>query len=240
MENIALSSPGRVAAFFDLDCTLVSCNTGRLFLNDLRARGEISLVKALRALSWLAKYKLAMLDLTTITAHVADFLRGKHEQDFAEQCQRLVEDQVLPRLLPAGLRTVEQHRGQGHLLALLSSSPRYIVGPVARALSIEAVGATEFEVEKGRLTGRLQGPACFGAGKIHWAEALSKTHQLNVQSSWFYTDSYTDLPMLERVDNKVVVNPDPRLKRAARTRGWQVQDWMSSQATGRQPAASIT
>ena len=228
MDKLALTAPSRIAAFFDLDCTLVACNTGRLFLSDLRSRGEISLVKALRALSWLAKYKLAMLDLTTITAHVADFLRGKREQDFAEQCQRLVEDEVLPRLLPAGLRTVEQHRDRGHMLALLSSSPRYIVGPVARALSIEAVGATEFEVEKGHLTGRLQGPACFGAGKIHWAEQLSHSHQLDVKSSWFYTDSYTDLPMLERVDNKVVVNPDPRLKREARTRGWQVQDWMSS------------
>jgi HAD superfamily hydrolase (TIGR01490 family) len=235
MERITLNATGRIAAFFDLDCTLVACNTGRLFLDDLRSRGEISVIKALRALSWLAKYKLALLDLTTITAHVADFLRGKHEQDFAEQCQRLVEDRVLPRLLPAGLRTVEQHRDRGHLLALLSSSPRYIVGPVARALSIEAVGATEFEVEKGRLTGRLQGPACFGAGKIHWAEQLGRSHQLDVKSSWFYTDSYTDLPMLERVDNRVVVNPDPRLKRAARTRGWQVEDWMSSLAPSETP-----
>ena len=230
MENMSSNSPSRVAAFFDLDCTLVACNTGRLFLRDLRARGEISLGKALRALSWLAKYKLAMLDLTTITSHVADFLRGKHEQDFAEQCQRLVEDEVLPRLLPAGLRTVEQHRDRGHLLALLSSSPRYIVGPVARALSIEAVGATEFEVEKGKLTGRLAGPACFGAGKIHWAESLAGQHRLDVKSSWFYTDSYTDRPMLERVDNRVVVNPDPRLRRTARTRGWPVEDWMKKAA----------
>lgn len=228
MENLSLTASSRVAAFFDLDCTLVSCNTGRLFLNDLRSRGEISIGKVLRALSWLAKYKLAMLDLTAITSHVADFLRGKHEQDFAEQCQRIVEDEVLPRLLPAGLRAVEDHRDRGHLLALLSSSPRYIVGPVARALSIEAVGATEFEVEKGRLTGRLQGPACFGAGKIHWAESLGQEHGLDVKSSWFYTDSYTDLPMLERVDNRVVVNPDPRLKRTARTRGWPVHDWMTS------------
>jgi HAD superfamily hydrolase (TIGR01490 family) len=235
MEPITLNAPRRIGAFFDLDCTLVACNTGRLFLNDLRSRGEISIIKALRAISWLAKYKLALLDLTTITAHVADFLRGKHEQDFAEQCQRLVEDQVLPRLLPAGLRAVEQHRDRGHLLALLSSSPRYIVGPVARALAIEAVGATEFEVEKGLLTGRLQGPACFGAGKIHWAEQLGKSHELDVKGSWFYTDSYTDLPMLERVDNRVVVNPDPRLKRAARTRGWQVEDWMSSLGTAARP-----
>ena len=209
--------PTKIAAFFDLDCTLVACNTGRLFLRDLRRRGEISLAKALRALSWLAKYRLAIVDLPTITAHVADFLRGKVEEDFAEQCQRLVEDEVLPRLLPAGLRAVERHRADGHVLALLSSSPRYIVEPVARALSVEAVGATEFEVERGKLS-----------GKIHWAESLGASHAIDVGASWFYTDSFTDLPMLERVTHRVAVNPDPRLKKMARTRGWPVEDWMSS------------
>jgi HAD superfamily hydrolase (TIGR01490 family) len=218
----------RVTAFFDLDRTLVNCNTGRLFVQDMRERGELSLGKALRAVSWLAKYHFAIVDFQTITAHVADFLRGRVEADFAEQCKRLVEDRVLPRLLPAGLRTIEQHRDRGHALALLSTSPRYIVEPVARALSVEAVGATDFEVEGGRLTGQLKGPACFGPGKIHWAEKLGRSHNLNVDASWFYTDSYTDLPMLERVTHKVVVNPDPRLRRTARSRGWQVEDWMSS------------
>jgi HAD superfamily hydrolase (TIGR01490 family) len=218
----------RITAFFDLDRTLVNCNTGRLFVQDMRARGELSLGKALRAVSWLAKYHFAVVDFQTITAHVADFLRGRLEVDFAEQCQRLVEDRVLPRLLPAGLRTIEQHRHRGHALALLSTSPRYIVEPVARALSVEAVGATDFEVQGGRLTGQLKGPACYGPGKIHWAEKLGRSHNLNVDASWFYTDSYTDLPMLERVTHRVAVNPDPRLRRTARSRGWQVEDWMSS------------
>src|SRR4029453_8899569 len=119
----------------------------------------------------------------TITAHVADFLRGKHEDDFAEQCQRLVEDEVLPRLLPAGLRAVERHRDNGHVLALLSSSPRYIVEPVARALSVWAGGATEFEVQRGKLTGQLRGPACFGSGKVHWAESLGRSHAIDVGAS---------------------------------------------------------
>src|SRR5689334_14781039 len=126
----------RVGAFFDLDRTLVSCNTGGLFLQDLRRRGEISLAKALRALGWLAKYRLALVDLPTITAHLADFLRGQAERDFADQCMRLVEDEILPKLLPSGLRAVERHRQEGHVLALLSSSPRYVVEPVARALGV--------------------------------------------------------------------------------------------------------
>jgi HAD superfamily hydrolase (TIGR01490 family) len=222
----------RVGAFFDLDRTLVACNTGRLFLQDLRRRGEISLAKALRAVTWLAKYRLAMVDLQTITAHMADFLRGRAERDFAEQCLRLVEDEILPRLLPAGLRAVERHRDEGHVLALLSSSPRYVVEPVARALGVEAVGATEFEVQRGRLTGQLAGPACFGTGKVHWAERMQGSLGLDLDASWFYTDSYTDLPMLERVAHRVAVNPDPRLRRTARSRGWPVENWMASAGHG--------
>jgi HAD superfamily hydrolase (TIGR01490 family) len=216
----------RVGAFFDLDRTLVACSTGRLFLQDLRRRGEISLAKALRGLAWLAKYRLALIDLPTITAHIADFLRGRAERDFVEQCQRLVDTEILPRLLPEGLRAIERHRQDGHVPALLSSSPRYVVEPVARALGLEAIGATEFEVQAGRLTGQLRGPACFGAGKVHWAERLGQDFGLDLDVSWFYTDSYTDLPMLERVSNRVAVNPDGRLKRAARTRGWRVENWL--------------
>jgi phosphoserine phosphatase len=64
-----------------------------------------------------------------------------------------------------------------------------------------------------------------GPGKVHWAEALGDRRQIDLAQSWFYTDSYTDLPMLERVGHRVVVNPDPRLKRAARRRGWPIENW---------------
>ncbi len=216
----------RSAAFFDLDRTLVPCNTGRLFVGHMRSRGEISLARAVQALTWLARYQFALVDLHAVASRVVMFLRGQREDEFAEMCQRWVEDTVLPRLLPEGLRRVESHRTQGQFLAILSTSPAYVVRPVARSLGMDAVGATELEVEKGLFTGRLRGPACYGTGKIHWAESLGTQHALNLNESWFYTDSYTDLPMLERVNNRVVVNPDMRLRRAARTRGWPIELWV--------------
>ncbi len=217
----------RLGAFFDLDRTLFAGNTGRLFLKDLRAQGQISLGKALRMVTWLAKYHLSIVDLQAVARQVAGFMRGRSEQEFAEQCQRMVEDQVLPQLLPEGLRTIESHRQRGHMVALLSTSPSYIVQPLARTLKLDAAGGTQFEVKGGQFTGELVGPACFGAGKVHWAEQMGRTHGVDVDGSWFYTDSFTDMPMLQRVANRIVVNPDPRLKREARTRGWQMQDWIS-------------
>src|ERR1700742_186265 len=78
----------RIGAFFDVDRTLVACNTGRLFLRDLRRRGEISFLRALRALGWMAKYHLSLIDLQVIAAHVAQQMRGKSESEFAERCHR--------------------------------------------------------------------------------------------------------------------------------------------------------
>jgi HAD superfamily hydrolase (TIGR01490 family) len=216
----------RIAAFFDVDRTLVSCNTARLFLRDLRRRGEISFLRALRALGWMAKYHLSLIDLQIIAAKIAQQMQGKSESEFAERCKRWVEDDVLPLVTPGALRQLERHRSEGHVLAVLSSSPTYVTRPLAQTLGIEEVLSTTFEVDDGAFTGRLVGPACVGPGKIHWAESLRDRRGIDLAQSWFYTDSYTDVPMLERVGHAVVVNPDPRLRMAAKKRGWPVQDWM--------------
>jgi len=215
----------RVGAFFDLDRTLVACNTGRLFLRDLRSRGEISLARAVRAMGWLAKYHFSLIDLDAVAHNILKSLRGWSEAEFAERCTRLVERDVLPHLHPDGLRKVEEHRKAGHVLAILSTSPTYMTQPIARVLGMEHALSTRLEVESGRFTGRLIAPACFGPGKVHWAEAFGRETAVDLDKSWFYTDSYSDLPMLERVGHRVIVNPDPRLKRAARQRGWTVEDW---------------
>jgi HAD superfamily hydrolase (TIGR01490 family) len=216
----------RVGAFFDVDRTVVACNTGRLFLRDLRRRGEISFLRAIRALGWMAKYHLSLIDLQVIAVHIAEQMRGKSELEFAERCRRWVEDEVLPLVTPGALRQIERHRSEGHVLAFLSSSPTYVTRPLAKTLGIDEVLSTTFEVDGGQFTGRLVGPACVGLGKIHWAESLRDRHDLDFSQSFFYTDSYTDLPMLEQVGNRVIVNPDPRLRREAKKRGWPVQDWM--------------
>jgi len=217
----------RTGAFFDVDRTLVACNTGRLFLKDLRRRCEISFLRALRALGWMAKYHLSLIDLQQVAASIVSQMQGWSEREFAERCRRWVEDDVLPLLLPSALRKIEKHRAEGHVLAILSSSPIYVTRPIAETLGIEEVLSTQFQVDGGQFTGRLLGPACVGTGKVHWAEDMVARRQLDLGGSWFYTDSFTDMPMLERVGHRVVVNPDPRLRLMARRRGWPVEDWQN-------------
>jgi len=224
-------SMSRVGAFFDVDRTIVSCNTARLFVRDLRRRGEISFFRTLRALFWMAKYHLSLIDLQWVATRLAGEMAGRLEHDFAERCRGWVEKDVLPLVVPGAREKIEKHRAEGHVLAILSTSPCYVTEPLAKELGIEEVISTRFEVSSGLFTGRLLGPACVGRGKVHWAEDLVARRNVDLSQSWFYTDSYTDMPMLERVGNQVVVNPDPRLRRIAKRRGWPVQDWSHSLAS---------
>ena len=150
-----------------------------------------------------------------------------------------VEKDVLPLVVPGAREKIEKHRAEGHVLAILSTSPCYVTEPLAEVLGIEEVISTRFEVDGGLFTGRLRGPACVGRGKVHWAEDLVARREVDLSQSWFYTDSYTDMPMLERVGNQVVVNPDPRLRRIAKRRGWPVQDWRQPPRRRRGAAVSV-
>ena len=116
-----------------MDRTLVSCNTGRLFLRDLRRRGEISFLRALRALGWMAKYHLSLIDLQNVAIRLAAQMKGKLEREFADRCRGWVEKEVLPRVVPGARGQIEKHRAEGHVLAILSTSPTYVTRPLAEA-----------------------------------------------------------------------------------------------------------
>ena len=87
---------------------------------------------------------------------------------------------------------------------------------------------SEVEERDGTLTGLLLPPPCYGPGKVVHAERLAAEQGIDLDRSYFYSDSYTDLPMLERVGEPRVINPDPRLSRAAKQRGWSVERWKTT------------
>ena len=96
---------------------------------------------------------------------------------------------------------------------------------MAKQVGIEHVLCTQLEVESGQLTGRLAAPLCYGRGKVDCALDWAKPRGVELTESIFYTDSVTDLPMLEEVGEPRVINPDPRLERVARQRGWSIETW---------------
>lgn len=214
------------AAFFDMDRTLIRVNSGTLWIRWLRQRGELSLYETMRGLGWIAQYKLALLDMETIATKVVASMRGQEEQDLAHKAREFFDGLIAGEVAPKALEALETHRKEGHVVAILSSSTPYVVEPLARHLGIEHAICSRMNVAAdGRFDGTHKKPMCYGAGKVHWAEAFAREHDVDLARSFFYSDSYTDLPMLERVGIARVINPDTRLKRHAKRVGWQVDEW---------------
>lgn len=213
------------AAFFDMDRTLLRCNSGTLWLRWLYARGELSRYELARALGWLVQYKLAVLDMEAVMTKVIAGLRGQSEEELRQRCHLFFESWIKTEVAPKAEAALARHRGEGHLIAILSSSTPYLVEPLARHLDIGHVICTRMNVAEGRFDGTHVRPACYGSGKVHWAEAFAQHHEIDLTRSYFYTDSFSDLPMLERVGTARVVNPDTRLRRYARRVGWPIDEW---------------
>jgi HAD superfamily hydrolase (TIGR01490 family) len=208
-----------------MDRTLVRVNSGTLWIKWLRARGEISRYRQLRALGWIAQYKLAILDMESVTTRVIAGMKGDDEGEMRRKCLEFAQKQVLPEVAPKAREALEHHRKEGHVVAILSTSTPYVTEPLAEHLGIEHVICTRLGIADGKFDGTHIRPACYGAGKVHWAEAFAKKHEVDLARSFFYTDSYSDLPMLERVGVARVINPDTRLKRHAQRVGWPVEAW---------------
>jgi HAD superfamily hydrolase (TIGR01490 family) len=218
---------GQVAAFFDMDRTLLRCNSGERWVRFLRRRGEISLPATARALGWLLLYRVSLLDFHRVAEQVVRELRGQREDEMIAKCERWVQGELLPEVAPSARRALEDHRARGHEVTILSTSTPYVTRPLARAIGLDPdkVLCTQLEVQDGCFTGALVRPVCYGTGKVEWAERFARQHDVDLDRSWFYSDSFSDVPMLERAGNRVVVNPDPRLWRHASRAGWRIERW---------------
>jgi len=211
-----------VAAFFDVDGTLIARNSAPLYMKHLRETGQARRRDIARTFYYVGRYKLGLLDIERAIAVSVTWIRGRDEAAVRADCDAWYATTVRGYLYPAMAATVEAHRRAGHVLVLLTSATRYLAGPLAADLGIEHLLVTQLLVEAGRFTGEVVRPVCYGEGKTYWAERFAAEHDVDLGQSYFYTDSITDLPLLERVGEPRVVNPDPRLGRVAARRGWPV------------------
>ncbi len=218
------SKQGGVAAFFDVDGTLLRVHSGSLYVADLRRRGLLSRSDYLWFL-WLATtYHLGYLSMARLGRVAGRFLRGRPESEVLEHCRQWYEADVRSQLNDSVVALVGEHLERGHTVALLTAGTKYLSNLLAADLDIDHVIATELEVENGVFTGGAHLPLCYGSGKIARAETFARERGVDLRRSYFYSDSISDLPMLLHVGEPRVVSPDPRLRREAARRGWEVME----------------
>ena len=210
-------SVNRPAAFFDMDKTLISVNSARLWVEHMWREGELTKRDLLRSAASLLRYQFALVDMDKVARDGALRLRGTPESVLIDRVGAWYEAQIRATIRASMLDVVEEHRRRGDHLVLLTASSPYVARPLGVDVGIDDHLSTRFEVVDGHFTGELEA-LCYGAGKVAMSESWAAEHGVDLDRSWFYTDSYTDVPMLERVGNPVVVHPDPRLARWARQR----------------------
>jgi HAD superfamily hydrolase (TIGR01490 family) len=213
-----------IAAFFDMDNTLLTVDTGVSYTRFLYRRGELGRRMLAKALYWSTLYKFAVLDMETVFTKLCEDLAGDSEAEMIAKCDVWYRQDIAPFVAPAARVAMARHREQGHVIVLATGSTVYAARPVARGIGIDHVLATELEVEGDTFTGKPRA-LCFGHHKVKLAEQWAASHGIDLAQSYFYSDSFNDLPMLERVGNAIAINPDARLSRLAKRRGWPMMRW---------------
>ena len=213
-------------ALFDFDKTLISQNSGSLWVRSELGLGYISHWQALRAAVWLARYHLGGTDVEPIYREAIESIAGTSSQSIRRRTEVFYTTEVRFLYRPGARAAVMRHRAAGDRLVLLTSSSNYLSPLVCDDLGFDDFLCTHFETDADdRHTGQPEEPICFGDGK----RARTARFLEQIDATWadcaFYTDSAADLCVLERVGRPVAVNPDPRLRRVARARKWEIVDW---------------
>lgn len=218
----------QLAAFFDLDGTLIDSNIVRYGV-EIHTAGMPAARRALWKLGFLPRvpYYLALdaVDRERFQRAFYRLYRGSPQHTIETRANQLFEGYIRPRLFPAGVARVADHRDRGHRPVLVTGSIAPIVAPVARFLGVEDVLSSDLKSLDGVYTGDVAGRLVAGEEKAKAVREFALEHGIDLRRSYAYADGLDDIPMLSSVGRPAVVNPGRRLHAVARKRKWGVYVW---------------
>ena len=214
-------------ALFDLDNTLLAGDSDHLWGEYLAHRGIVDGELYRRENDrFLRMYEEGSLDIQAFLRFSLDALARHDPADLHAWRRDFIHEWIRPRIATGAPDLVARHRDAGDRLVIITATNRFVTEPIAELLAIDTLIATEPEWRDGRYTGNVAGTPCFREGKIHRLEQWLASEPVGtpepLAGSTFYSDSHNDVPLLERVDQPVAVDPDPKLAATARARGWPV------------------
>lgn len=214
----------RAAAFFDLDKTLMEGASGLHFARAAYRAGILSRRQLARD-AW----ENVRFRLEGSTDEKADAVRERVLEAMAGvravRMSRLgpqVLAGILPAVYPQMLRVAWDHQDAGRRAYIVTAASQELAEMLARVLVLDGGVGTPYEVRDGHYTGRLAGPFTYREGKAEAMRLLAEAEGIDLASSYAYSDSESDLPMLRTVGHPVAVNPDAELERIARAEEWEI------------------
>ena len=216
------------AAFFDLDKTIIARSSTLAFASQFNRAGLLNkraLLKAAVAQSYYRMFGADHAQLERIREELGDMTRGWDREQIRELIAETVEEVVSPLVYAEALFLIDDHQRNGRPVVIISSSPVEVVEPLGRFLGADEVIGTVSEVDdQGRFTGALEFYA-YGEGKAKAIRRMAIERGFDLAECYAYSDSATDLPMLELVGHPVAVNPDKELKEIATDKEWPILDF---------------
>ena len=214
----------RVAAFFDLDKTIIATSASAALSRPFYQGGLVTRTDVLRSAyaHFLFVVGSADADQTErMRKHLSEMATGWDVEKVRQIVAETVHEVIDPYVYAEAVDLIAEHHELGHDVVIVSASGAELVEPIASVLGADHVVATRMLVEDGKYTGEMEFYA-YGENKATAVRELAEKHGYDLERSYAYTDSITDAPMLDAVGNGFVVNPDRTLRRLAADRGWGV------------------
>jgi len=216
-------------AFFDLDKTVIARASVVAFGVPFYRQGLISRRTILRGLYGQLVYLYVGADeakIARMRASMLELTKGWDQARVQEIVEEALEQIVEPIIYAEALDLINQHHAEGRQVVIVSASPEEIVRPLARYLGADRAIASQARLDdEGRYTGEMEFDA-FGPAKASAMRRLADELDIDMGASYAYSDSATDIPMLEMVGHPVAVNPDRELLRTAQEREWEVRHFV--------------
>ncbi|NKN33982.1 HAD family hydrolase [Marichromatium bheemlicum] len=210
-------------AIFDLDNTLLAGDSDHLWGEFLVTHGLVDGEHYARENTrFYHEYRDGTLD---IDAFLRFSLRplSEHPRERLEALRaRFVEECIAPIMLEQAQALIAHHREAGDTLMIITATNAFVTAPIAARFGIPHLIATQPAERDGGYTGEVEGIPSFREGKVQRLESWLAEREHDLTGSHFYSDSHNDLPLLERVEHPVAVDPDPQLRATAEARGWPV------------------
>ncbi|WP_019813784.1 HAD family hydrolase [Saccharomonospora saliphila] len=237
------TSSRRTAAFFDLDKTIIASSSALAFSRTFLREGLINRRAALRSAYAQLVFSLSGADADRterLRAEISAMCAGWDVDQVKAVVDETLHDVVAPLVYAEAAEMIEWHRARGHDVIVLSATGEEVVGPIGDMLGVDHCVGSRMEVVDGRYSGRVDF-YCYGEYKAVAARQLADERGYDLSAAHAYTDSSTDVPLLEAVGHPHVVNPDRLLRKLAAERDWPVHTFANPVSLrARIPAPSAT
>lgn len=210
-------------AIFDLDNTLLSTDSDHAWGEFLLEQGVVDPIAYHEANErFMADYNAGKLDMAAFLEVALKPLADNLPEQLSAWHQQFMASKIEQHILPKAEELLARHRTQGDTLLIITATNRFITAPIAERLGVDNLIAVNPEVKEGRYTGRVSGIPSFREGKVTRLNQWLELQDISMDGAWFYSDSHNDLPLLEKVDHPVAVDPDDTLRQVAEERQWRI------------------